>query len=375
MPFAEVKAPQKINTNKFALIGAKMEQKELRLNNNAPLSEIVEPLLCWYRANARDLPWRKNRDPYRIWISEIMLQQTRVETVKPYYDRFLKELPNISALAQADEEHLFKLWEGLGYYSRARNLKKAAEIICLRFGGSFPTSFEDVLSLPGIGAYTAGAICSIAFEMPTPAVDGNVMRVMARLCRQTQSVTSAAFKTQVSQALRAVYPLKDCGDFTQSLMELGALVCLPNTSPLCCSCPLNKLCGAHADGKENRFPAPEAKKERKKEVYTVFLLHHNDKLALQKRPSGGILSSMWQLPNVHGALTEKQAAVWLKEQGIQPDTITKIAHRKHVFTHIEWDMHAFEVVCKSCGENFVWASEKQLLDDYPLPTAFRKFIK
>ena len=223
------------------------------------LSQITEPLLAWYEKNARVLPWRENTDAYRVWVSEIMLQQTRVDTVIPYYERFLRRFPDVAALAAAPEQELLKMWEGLGYYSRVRNMQKAAQQICEKYNGIFPDEYEQLLSLPGIGAYTAGAVASIAWNKPYAAVDGNVLRVVTRLTADSREISDTKFKNEITAALQEIYPVDKCGIFTQSLMELGAVVCMPNGTPRCTECPLQSLCSACAAGTQPAYPVKKKK--------------------------------------------------------------------------------------------------------------------
>lgn len=338
------------------------------------LKEIVSPLLLWYSENARDLPWRRTKDPYHIWVSEIMLQQTRVEAVKPYYARFLKRLPTVADLAEIQQDELNKLWEGLGYYSRARNLKKAAEQITQEFGGYFPNTHAALLSLPGVGPYTAGAIGSIAFELPTPAVDGNVLRVYTRLTENRTSIADTALKKQVTAALADIYPTGHCGDFTQSLMELGATVCLPNGRPLCERCPLKDLCLAHQHGTQLEYPVMPPKQKRKKQKLTVFLLTVDDMVALNKREPTGLLAGLWEFPNTEGHLSPTEAATFLRQYDLQPTAIVPSVNHKHIFTHIEWDMTAYRVSVSAKNEYFTWVTQQELAEAYSLPTAFRQFV-
>ena len=267
------------------------------------LKKIVQPLLDWYDANARILPWREQPEPYRVWLSEIMLQQTRVEAVKPYFERFLAALPTIRSLAEAPEDRLMKLWEGLGYYNRARNLQKAARMILERHNGMFPSDFEEILALPGIGEYTAGAISSIAFGRPVPAVDGNVLRVMSRLLESAEDIAQPAVKVNITHALKQIYPEQRCGDFTQSLMELGATVCLPNGKPKCRECPLAELCLARLNGKVAELPVKAPKKARKLENRTVLLLFCGNRIAIRRREEKGLLAGLYEFPNREGSLT------------------------------------------------------------------------
>lgn len=338
------------------------------------LQMIVEPLLAWYDQNARKLPWRENTDPYRVWISEIMLQQTRVDTVIPYFERFINRLPTVQDLADVSQEELFKLWEGLGYYTRAKNLKKGAQEICSRFGGIFPQTPQQLLTVPGIGPYTAGAICSICFEQPTPAVDGNVLRVITRLTADDADISALSVRRRISQQLAQIYPDSRRGDFTQSIMELGAMICLPNGQPKCESCPLNKQCQAYADQTQLLYPSAKPKKERQVEHLTVFLLIDNEEeLAVRIRTEKGVLTGLWELPNVQGSLSEDQIHTLLDQWGISFTKIEKAPQKKHIFTHKEWLMHCFIVhCCKS--DLFTWVTPQQLQTQTALPTAFQKCL-
>ena len=257
---------------------------------NNELEKIVIPLLNWYYQNKRILPWRENQDPYRVWVSEIMLQQTRVEAVIPYYERFMERFPTIESLALCEEEVLFKLWEGLGYYSRAKNLKKAAQKIYVEYQGQFPDKFEDILNLPGIGSYTAGAVASIAFGQARAAVDGNVLRVITRLTEDGRDIMDAKFRKEMTEQLEKIYPPKECGDFTQSLMELGAVICVPNGAPKCEICPLGSLCGAFQNGTQVQYPVKKKKSARKIEKKTVLILQYKDCIAIKKRGKEGVFS-------------------------------------------------------------------------------------
>ena len=328
-------------------------------------TKLPSLLLTWYKENRRELPWRQDREPYHVWLSEIMLQQTRVEAVKAYYTRFLNTLPTIRALAEADEETLHKLWEGLGYYSRVRNLHKAAGEIAERHGGQFPTNYDDIRALSGIGDYTAGAIGSICFDLPTPAVDGNVLRVCSRLTADPSPIDQAQTKKHLTEQLAAVYP-KESGDFTQALMELGATVCVPNGAPLCAQCPLREHCLAHKEGNETAFPVKSKKKPRKIEEMTVLLLHDGDLFALRKRPNTGLLAGLWEFPHLEGKLSAEQVLSHLETQGIDVIDIEKTVKKVHIFTHKEWHMTGFFLSCRQSG-TAIWAP----LSAYALPTAFR----
>ena len=328
-------------------------------------------LVPWYRENRRELPWRENREPYRIWVSEIMLQQTRVEAVKGYYARFLDRLPDVEALAACDDDELHKLWEGLGYYSRVRNLKKAAGVIVSRHGGEFPRDYAAVRGLPGIGDYTAGAICSIAFDLPTPAVDGNVLRVLARLRADGEPIDLPAVKKRVQGELAEIYPADCPGEFTQALMELGATVCVPNGEPKCGACPCREFC----EGREHwqKFPAKLPKKAKKQEDRTVFLLHCGEKWAIEKRPKKGLLAGLWQFPNVAGHLDAVEAVAWAEEMGLHPRHVERSMDRHHIFTHIRWDLRGWFLEVAEMAGGFTWLTLDEIDDQAALPTAFRQF--
>ena len=336
-----------------------------------PLPEL---LLGWFRENRRELPWRRDREPYHVWVSEIMLQQTRVEAVKGYYPRFLEHLPTIGHLAEASENELLKLWEGLGYYSRVRNLQKAARKIMEEHGGVFPRQYDEVLALPGIGPYTAGAICSICFEQPTPAVDGNVLRVLSRYLASEEPVTDAATRRRMEQLLGKIYPAGHCGEFTQALMELGATVCLPNGRPKCQNCPLEGQCRARKLGKQEAFPLRAKKKEKRTEKRTVFILRCGERLAVCKRPEKGLLAGLWQLPDVPGELTDRQALAQAESWGLHPTGIEKMTHREHIFTHVKWELIGCYLTCAR-GERFLWVTPEQLRQEIGLPTAYRQFLE
>lgn len=329
-------------------------------------------LLPWYHEHKRDLPWRKDREPYHIWVSEIMLQQTRVEAVKGYYARFLNVLPTVEALADCDDDLLHKLWEGLGYYSRVRNLKKAAIVLMERYGGSFPNSHAEILALPGIGAYTAGAICSIAYDLPTPAVDGNVLRVCSRLTNDPAPIDLPETKKAVTQALAEIYP-KEAGDFTQALMELGATVCGPNKAPECEKCPCAGICLALREGTADKLPVKAPKKAKRQEDRTVFILRCDDRYALEKRPAKGLLAGLWQFPNAGGHLNLSQAAEAIQEMGLKPREIFREVERKHIFTHIQWNMKGLYLEVAEPAGDFQWFTSEQINTQAALPTAFKQF--
>ncbi len=336
------------------------------------LARLPEALLPWYYENKRELPWRQDRQPYHIWLSEIMLQQTRVEAVKGYYSRFLAELPTIQDLARADDELLHKLWEGLGYYSRVRNLKKAAQQVVERHGGCFPSLHGDVLALPGIGEYTAGAICSIAFDQKTPAVDGNVLRVAARILDDATPIDQPAFKKYIQKSLAEIYPAQ-AGDFTQALMELGATLCGPNRKPDCEHCPCKAFCLGYCHGTAEKLPVKQPKPQRKQEERTVFILSCDGRYALEKRPNKGLLAGLWQFPNVLGKLSAEQALSAIEQMGLHPKELLRTVEREHIFTHIQWQMRGVYIEVKQTDEKLTWMTAQQIRADAALPTAFRKF--
>ena len=335
---------------------------------------IPGALLPWYEKNARDLPWRQDPSPYRVWVSEIMLQQTRIEAARGYFERFMQALPTVQALAAAEEQTVLKLWEGLGYYSRARNLKKAAGIIVSDYGGALPADAAQLKKLPGVGDYTAGAIASIAFGLPEPAVDGNVLRICARLTCCPDSIGEPAVKNRFSAMLRSVYPAGRCGDFTSALMELGETVCLPGT-PDCALCPLAALCGANESECQTDYPVMPQKKPRRIEERTVLLLLCGGRAALHRRPASGLLAGLWELPNALGMLTEEEALALADRWGCRPLSAEACGDAVHIFTHLEWHMTGFRIICDNPCERFAWADEAERRSAYPVPAAFRAFTK
>lgn len=344
-------------------------------DSRALVRQLPALLLPWYAANRRELPWRQDREPYHVWLSEIMLQQTRVEAVRDYYVRFLQTLPTVSALAEAPEDVCHKLWEGLGYYSRVRNLQKAARQILQEFGGEFPRDYASIRRLSGVGDYTAGAIASICFEQRRAAVDGNVVRVMTRLLADSTSAENTAFRKKLAAMLEEVYPADSCGSFTQALMELGATVCLPRGNPRCQSCPLAGICRAHGEKNPEKYPVKPLKKPKKCEKITVFLLKNHDDLAILKRPDTGLLAGLWEYPNLPGHLSVKQALAQAEIWGMHPLSVEKVVEREHIFTHIRWEMRGIWLQVSARPERFVWASPQELEKAYALPTAFRQFTE
>lgn len=336
------------------------------------IQQLPELLLPWYQEHKRDLPWRKDREPYHIWVSEIMLQQTRVEAVKGYYTRFLDALPTVEALANCDDNLLHKLWEGLGYYSRVRNLKKAAIVVMEQYGGKFPQRHDDIIKLPGIGTYTAGAICSIAYDLPTPAVDGNVLRVLSRLRNDPSPIDLPETKKAVTALLAEIYP-KEAGAFTQALMELGATVCGPNRAPDCENCPCRSICLGCLAGTAQQLPVKAPRKEKRQEDRTVFIFRCDGRYALEKRPAKGLLAGLWQFPNVSGKLDILQALSAVKVMGLQPREVLREVERKHIFTHIQWNMKGIYLEVAESSGDFQWFTPAEIRGHAALPTAFRQF--
>ena len=345
------------------------------------LDEIAEPLLTWYDRGRRILPWREEPTPYHVWVSEIMLQQTRVEAVKPYYDQFMTVLPDIAALAKADEETLLKLWEGLGYYNRVRNLHKAAVQIMEQYQGVMPSAYEDLLQLVGIGSYTAGAVSSIAFGQSVPAVDGNVLRVLARLRLDDRDISLQRVKQSIERELKAAMPLDRPGDFNQALMELGAMTCIPNGAPKCGECPWEGLCEAHRCGLETKYPVKAAKKARTIEEKTILVLRDAQKTALHKRPDKGLLAGMYEFPTMEGHRTEEEVLEFLKEKGLHAIRIQRLAAAKHIFTHKEWHMIGYAIRVDELAtaqqemqdNGYLFVETEEAERKYPIPSAYAAY--
>lgn len=358
-----------------------------QLSETERLDQSVQPLLEWFEVSARTMPWRSNPEPYWVWVSEIMLQQTRVEAVRAYFDRFIAALPNIAALANVEDEKLMKLWEGLGYYSRARNLKKAAIVCVEQYHGELPRTYEALLKLPGIGSYTAGAIASIAYEQEVPAVDGNVLRVISRLLAWEEDITKQSVKRKMEAALlklmKRVHP--NPRTFTAALMELGALVCIPNGAPCCMECPWKSICLARIQKKVERIPVKKKKIVRKIEERTVFLIQDGDLTAIKKRPSTGLLAGLYELPNIEGFYSEQEVKRIWEEKLKLPLTVERLKDGKHIFSHIEWHMQAYRVIIPKIleqnkllreqeGELF-FVTQEELNTNYALPNAFKTWKK
>lgn len=369
---------------KILAYDCKVTPDSLEIGKSVPVklseTEIAAgPLLSWYDKNRRSLPWRESPAPYHVWVSEIMLQQTRVEAVKGYYDRFMKALPDIPRLARAGDEELLKLWEGLGYYNRVRNMKKAAMVIMEKYGGVMPSEYEELLCLPGIGSYTAGAISSIAYGKRAPAVDGNVLRVLARLKGDDRDISLSAVRAEVTRELWRDMDRERPGDFNQALMELGAVVCIPVGAPHCKKCPWETLCAAHREKRELDFPVKTPKKPRAVEEKTVLVILDENRAALRKRPEGGLLGGMYEFPCLAGHLSGKQVLAYLKSKGLSVLKIEKLPDSRHIFTHKEWRMIGYavrvdELAEQKDGSGLIFAERREVRDKYPIPSAYGAYL-
>ena len=337
------------------------------------LEEIVVPLLEWYDKQKRTLPWRSKPTPYRVWVSEIMLQQTRVEAVKPYFERFMKALPTVRKLAACPEEELLKLWEGLGYYNRVRNMQKTAQILVQENKGELPAQFDELIKLPGIGKYTAGAISSIAFGIPVPAVDGNVLRVITRITADERDISKDSVKQSIARDIQEIIPMRRAGDFNQALIELGAIVCVPNGPAKCHECPVAHLCEARQKDIIMELPKKAPKKARSIENKTVLLIKDGEKIAIRKRPKKGLLAGLYEFPNVEGHLSEDKVLELVKSYGLAPLFIQKLEDSKHIFTHKEWHMTGYAVRVEELEEEtdgLLFVERETVEKEYPIPSAF-----
>ncbi len=353
------------------------EREDTFLEPKERLRAMEKPLLAWYGSRARVLPWREDPKPYRVWVSEIMLQQTRVEAVKPYFERFMDALPEIKDLAEAEDDRLMKLWEGLGYYSRVRNLKAAAVRVMEQYKGELPASYEELLSLPGIGSYTAGAIASIAYGIPVPAVDGNVLRVISRILADRSDIKKASVKTAVETLLKEVMPSDKASSYNQGLIETGALVCIPGKEPRCSQCPMESVCLTKRQGLWKEIPWKSPPKKRRIEERTVFIIENQGKAAIRKRPSTGLLASLYVLPNTEGHLTGEQVRAYL---GVPEDAFERLEAlepSRHIFSHVEWHMTGYRAVLKRAWQDpdhtAFMVEKEEIRDRYPLPNAFSAY--
>lgn len=356
--------------------------------NDFDLKQLVEPLQEWFGNNARVLPWRENPTAYYVWVSEIMLQQTRVEAVKPYFDRFIHELPDVKSLAVCPEDKLLKLWEGLGYYNRVRNLKIAANQILENHGGVIPSEYEELLKLKGIGHYTAGAIASIAYGKAVPAVDGNVLRVISRVTADDSDIMKQSVRNKMEGSLFMLMKNVQYGEkvipsvFNQALMELGATVCLPNGAPRCESCPWGELCEARKQERISEIPVKTKAKARRIEEKTVFIIKDGEQLALHKRSNKGLLAGLYELPNVEGYLTEEEALEYIKKQGYIPVRIQSVCEAKHIFSHVEWHMKGYVIFIQAkeykelaSKTDWVFVEVDETKENYAIPSAFVKYTE
>lgn len=342
------------------------------------LKRLPGPLVDWFRANKRELPWRKNPDPYRVWVSEIMLQQTRVEAVKPYYARFLEALPDVKALAEAEEEALLKLWEGLGYYNRVRNMQKAARQIMIDYHGKFPVEYEEIRRLTGIGSYTAGAISSFAYGAPKPAVDGNVLRVISRITGSGEDIMRQSVRKKMEELLEQVIPADAASDFNQGLIELGAIVCVPNGAPDCAACPVRGWCAAHGEGREMELPVKKKAAPRRIEKRTIVIFRDGETRGIRKRPDTGLLAGLYELPGLEGHLSYEEVLEYSKSIGLVPLRIQPLGAAKHIFSHVEWHMIGYQIQVdeleKFCNADMIFARPEEIQKRYPIPAAFEKYI-
>lgn len=338
------------------------------------MKKIVDPLLNWYKETRRPLPWRKDIDPYHVWISEVMLQQTRIEAVIPYYERFIRELPTISDLAQVEDDKLMKLWEGLGYYNRARNLKKAAIEIVEKFNAKFPDNFEDIISLPGIGEYTASAIASICFSLKEVTIDGNVLRVYSRLENSKENIDEVKVRKRIRENLMKIVP-KESGMFNEALMSLGEVICLPNGIPKCNLCPLKEFCKAREKHTFMALPVRKEKKERKSQKYVVLLLICGNKVALHKRDDAGLLKNLWEFPNLLGTYTKEEIKQYLLDCSMTVTSIKRSISYTHIFTHLKWQMESFIVRMEEESKDYIWLDLDAIIKEYALPSAFQPFLE
>lgn len=344
----------------------------------AQLYKIIEkPLLAWYDANKRDLPWRDRNNAYYTWVSEIMLQQTRVEAVKPYFARFTEELPDAASLAACPEEKLLKLWEGLGYYNRVRNMQKAARQVMENYGGTLPADYEALLGLTGIGNYTAGAIASIAYNIPVPAVDGNVLRVISRIMKSYEDIMKQSVRKKIEQELLEYMPKDRPGDYNQALMELGAVVCVPNGPAKCGECPAADVCLAKADGCVEELPVKAAAKARRIELRTVLVIQDGEHVAIRKRKAKGLLAGLYELPNELGHLTEDEALDFAKRMELDPVRIEPLSEAKHIFSHVEWRMIGYRIrvasLEKKRQKDMIFVNKVDTAEQYAIPAAFRAY--
>lgn len=332
-------------------------------------------LVSWYKLHGRDLPWRVSKDPYRVFLSEIMLQQTRVEAVKGYFDRFVRRFPDVFSLSAAEEEEVLLLWKGLGYYSRARNLRKCAIEIQNRFDGVFPSNQKELATLPGIGAYTSSAIASICFGEKVAAVDGNLYRVYARLNAIEHTLADKGQREGCAAFFESWMENDAPGDINQALMDLGELVCLPNGVPKCGECPLAGICTAHKAKEEQRYPAKKAISQKKSQPLIVFLIRYGDKYLIRKRPDKGLLASLYEFPCAQ-TVDLDEAKEMMAIQGLVLENVRPIGKSQHIFTHLRWDMVWYATSTPALPPvNFILATPEEIAQQYAIPSAFSFGLK
>lgn len=349
-----------------------------RILQSFDIHGFQKSLIEWYQDNKRDLPWRYDQDPYKVWVSEVMLQQTQVDTVIPYFQQFMSKYPTVHDLAYADEQDVLKTWEGLGYYSRARNLQNAVREVVASYGGEVPDDPKKLGSLKGVGPYTKGAILSIAFDQPQPAVDGNVMRVLSRVLKIDDDIAQPKVKKQFERYAGELISHEDPSSFNQGIMELGALVCTPK-EPMCMFCPVQEYCRAFQDGMEQDLPVKSKGKKQKKVNYTVLLIRNaKDEYLIEKRPNDGLLANMWQFPMVPvDEIGKDHAENWFQlEYGIDVELLSKQGNLKHVFSHIIWQLEIVRARTKSdqTADERLQFVHRDDLDQYPFPVSHQKMM-
>ncbi len=353
----------------------------MQLDNLTSVKNFQNDLITWFKTNQRDLPWRQDQDPYKVWVSEIMLQQTRVDTVIPFFNRFIDKFPTIEALASAEEGDVLKAWEGLGYYSRARNLQAAVREVEQEYNSIVPNSKAEISKLKGVGPYTSGAILSIAYGIPEPAVDGNVMRVISRIFTSYDDIGKDKTRKKIEVMIAELICREDPSSFNQGLMELGALICTP-TSPSCTVCPVQNHCEAYKRNVQTELPVKVKKtKSKAKKLVCGFVKNEQGQVLIHQRPNKGLLASLWEFPNVEiteGVPLKAQLTQFLRDEYyINTSVGEEIFHVEHVFSHLKWNVSVFEVELlsmeKSLNERSKWVSRSEI-KQYPFPVSHQKII-
>lgn len=336
-------------------------------------SSWTKALLNWYDDHRRELPWREASDPYAIWVSEVMLQQTQVQTVIPYYERFMAEVPGIPQLAALDDQRLRKLWEGLGYYRRASYLKKAAQVLIRDYGGRLPADYEALLGLPGIGPYTAAAIAAMAFQQPYVAMDGNLERIFARILGETEPIHLGPVKGRLKACAEAYLDHDRPGDYNQALMDLGAGVCLSHGRPLCPQCPWQDLCQGKAKGLLYLIPQKAPRKKRRQEARTIFVHVWGKQMLLRQRPDQGLLAGMWEFPNL-ARTHPRPLEAWEAAFG---DRLGDLGSHQHIFSHIQWEMQGYVIQHETRPPFYQgqWVDLHEIASSYALPAAFQIYYQ